>query len=318
MIYENATDTDWPTPEQLSASPPDKPADETPMDNAAASIRLAEKSFDDPQRGRVVVDRSLRQVCNVAIAGSVSRNGYRYSAESLRRAVPLYIGRPVFLDHGVDPETPQARSTRDLVGTVESVRFEETGGADDRSGGLIRGDIRVLDTESGRTFLTLCESDEPGVGMSHVVLARRSRDGTLVEKIEKVVSVDAVMFPATTTRLSEQSSAAGERSRCEELLSKIATLEGDCEKWAREAETLRNAKMRADRERDLLGSGLPARAVTEVFRDQVLHAESDEAARRLIRDRMEVVGEALQVVSDRRDDGPIESIRFVDAVRGRR
>ena len=62
---------------------------------------------------------------------------------------------------------------------------------------------QVLDTESGRTFLALIESDTPGVGMSHVVMAERSRDGETVERIHDVISVDAVVNPATTTTFHE-------------------------------------------------------------------------------------------------------------------
>src|SRR5690606_35903290 len=42
------------------------------------------------------------------------------------------------------------------------------------------------------------------VGMSHVVLAMRSADKQVVERIEEVISVDAVVFPATTVTFQEQ------------------------------------------------------------------------------------------------------------------
>jgi hypothetical protein len=77
----------------------------------------------------------------------------------------------------------------------------------------VRGDIRVLDTDSGRTFLALAESDTPGVGMSHVVLAERNADGTIVEKIRDVISVDAVVGPATTRTFRESVEAEGARER---------------------------------------------------------------------------------------------------------
>src|SRR5690606_29164537 len=73
--------------------------------------------------------------------------------------------------------------------------------------GRIRGDIRVLDTDSGRTFLALAESNAPGVGMSHVVLAERSQPDGTVDRIHDVVSVDAVVFPATTRTFRESHEA---------------------------------------------------------------------------------------------------------------
>ena len=141
------------------------------------------------------VDRDQMQVLSIALAGPNSRNGYQYTEESLRDALPLYENRPVFLDHAANASRPHERSTRDLVGSIMNVRFEQ---------GRIRGDIQVLDTESGRTFLALAEKKTQFVGMSHVVLARRSADKTKVEKIEEVISVDAVVFPATTSTFQEQ------------------------------------------------------------------------------------------------------------------
>ncbi|WP_237229053.1 hypothetical protein [Rubinisphaera sp. JC750] len=160
------------------------------------AVRLTERVGD--WRADSQVDRSERLVRNVALAGLESRNGYRYSEASLREATRLYEGKPVFLDHARPGVRPQERSTRDLVGAIENVRFEE---------GRLRGDIDVLDTESGRTFLALAAAEHGAVGMSHVVLARRSQDRQLVEAIEEVISVDAVVFPATTQSLREQTEA---------------------------------------------------------------------------------------------------------------
>lgn len=138
------------------------------------------------------IDRAARLIRNVALAGLESKNGYRYSASALREAVPLYEDRPVFLDHS---RRPFERSTRDLVGSIVAARFD---------GGRIRGDIRAVDTEAGRTFLALAETGAPAIGMSHVVLAEMNAEGTIVERIVDVISVDAVAFPATTSSLSEQ------------------------------------------------------------------------------------------------------------------
>ncbi|MCG6154892.1 hypothetical protein [Rubinisphaera margarita] len=141
------------------------------------------------------VDAEELCVADVVLAGPESRNGYRYSERALREAVPLYEGRPVFLDHAVNANRPYERSTRDLVGSVQNARFAE---------GKIRSEIRVLDTESGRMFLALAASETANVGMSHVVIASRNKDKTVVERIDEVISVDAVAFPATTRTLREQ------------------------------------------------------------------------------------------------------------------
>jgi hypothetical protein len=163
------------------------------------------------------IDAARGMLGNVALTGAESRNGYRYTEEALRGAVPLYAEKPVFLDHAARAGRPQERSTRDLAGTIVSPRFE---------GGRIRGDVQTLETDAGRTLLALAGSGSAAVGMSHVVLARRSADRSRVEQIEEVISVDAVVFPATaaTFRESVQSSTSSEApppGSVESLLARI-------------------------------------------------------------------------------------------------
>ncbi|MBT4866813.1 MAG: hypothetical protein HON53_17045 [Planctomycetaceae bacterium] len=148
----------------------------------------------DWRTSEVEIDQARRLVRNIALTGRDSKNGYRYSEQALEQAVPLYENKPVFLDHAVSVSRPHERSARDLVGSIVNPRYE---------GGRVRSDVQLLDTEAGRTFLALSESKSPAVGMSHVVLAERGDDRAIVEKIHDVVSVDAVVFPATTSTFSE-------------------------------------------------------------------------------------------------------------------
>jgi hypothetical protein len=142
----------------------------------------------------VTCDVAERVVRNVALVGPDSRNGYRYSEAALAAGVSLYEGKPVFLDHARNVSRPHDRSARDLVGTVVNARFEE---------GRIRGDIAVLATEAGQTFLALAESRSKACGMSHVVVVERGAEGVVTALVE-VVSVDAVAFPATNATFAEQ------------------------------------------------------------------------------------------------------------------
>ena len=150
---------------------------------------------DDWRTPDLLIDAANRLVRHVALTGVNSRNGYRYSEQALRQAIPLYENKPVFLDHAANFSRPYDRSTRDLAGSIVAPRYQD---------GRIRADIQLLDTEAGRTFLALAEANRPAVGMSHVVLAHRSSDKSIVESIHDVVSVDAVVFPATTSTFREQ------------------------------------------------------------------------------------------------------------------
>lgn len=156
------------------------------------------EQVQDWRTAELKVDPQARLVQNIVLCGAVSRNGHRYTTEALQAAVTLYNHKPVFLDHAPNTAKPYERSTRDLVGTIQNARYDAE---------RICGDIQVLDTEAGRTFLALLAAEPSPVGMSHVVLAQRGSQSQLVEKIHDVVSVDAVVFPATTRGWRESADA---------------------------------------------------------------------------------------------------------------
>ncbi|SFJ68863.1 hypothetical protein [Planctomicrobium piriforme] len=238
------------------------------------------------------VDLENRLVKNVALAGQLSRNGYRYADEALAGAAPLYENKPVFLDHAGNRQRPLDRSTRDLVGSIVNAHYGQ---------GRVRGDIRVLDTESGQTFLKLVEAETPGVGMSHVVLAQRTADGKTVDRIVDVVSVDVVINPATTSTFRE--SMLGESS--EAVVSATESAETpDLEVTAllQERDGLLNANhvlrrqladlLDRDAVRQLIAeSGLPPETVSDCFQTQLLRAASSQARRDLIEDRLRLLRE---------------------------
>jgi hypothetical protein len=138
-----------------------------------------------------VVDRGAALVRNVALLGPQSRNGYRYTREAMREAAPLYRDRPVFIDH--PDAAPTQRKLRDYAGQVVNPRFE---------GDRLRGDLRLLGPNTD-WLLGLVEAAPSDIGMSHVVLARRDPAGEEVRRIEAVLSVDVVAFPATTQSFRE-------------------------------------------------------------------------------------------------------------------
>ena len=262
------------------------------------------------------MEREERLVRNVALAGRESRNGYVYSESALREAVGLYERKPVFLDHGADRGRPQERSTRDLVGSIVNPRYEE---------GRIRGDIRVLETESGETFLALVESETPGVGMSHVVLAERAADGLTVERIRDVISVDAVVGPATTRtfRESVESDEAARLAERGELLAEIAALQARRDELAGEVSQLVSGAEQggASAIRHLLQeSGLPEFACGAVFERQLLCADAG-LRRELIAERRELLRRAAALgprsVERGGETAGDDRQKFVAAIRGR-
>lgn len=226
------------------------------------------------------IDKENWLVRNIALVGGTSRNGYTYSESALRGSVQSYAGKPVFLDHSDNPNRPQERSTRDLVGSILNPVFVD---------GRIRGDIHVLKTESGKTFLNLLEIESPGIGMSHVVKARRSADGQQVEEIVEVISVDAVVNPATTSTFRESCKS----SQLDVLQEKIQLLQADATRLQNENTRLNQQLVTLQSKssvRDLMSEyRLPDRAVTDFFLHQLEEQSSDEVRRQMILDRLAII-----------------------------
>lgn len=247
-------------------------------------ITLTERCHDWNQS--LQIDEPGRLVQNVALSGTDSRNGYAYTEEALRTAVELYRDKPVFLDHGQNRSRPQERSTRDLVGSIISPRFVD---------GRIRGDIRVLDTDSGRTFLKLVESAAPGVGMSHVVLARRSSDGKTVDRIDQVISVDAVVNPATTTTFREavDETPDSRSPSLAALTDELQQVREERDRLRQQNIDLQTALDRSRREESIQSliqeSQLPLAALSPSFLAQLRSTPSEDDRRALIQDRMSLL-----------------------------
>lgn len=270
---------------------------------ATADLQLLEplqERVDDWRGQDSQVNVEDRIVRNIALAGLISRNGYRYTPEALQAAVPLYEQRPVFLDHAPQGARPQQRSTRDLVGTIRQARFEQ-----DR----IRGDIHVLKTPAAQTFLALVEANTVAVGMSHVVLASRSADQSRVEHIEEVISVDVVVFPATTVTFQEQlhqtepglpelpdSLELSESLESLELSPVSAEPSAASDPWkqrylrlARKYVELQRRRLQEQRVEHLLTeAALPPLLVTETFRRQLLDADNETRQQELIHERRQL------------------------------
>jgi hypothetical protein len=317
--------------------------------------RLEEQVADWRCESRI--DRRARVLRNIALTGRESKNGYRYSEEALKNAARLYEHKPVFLDHADRPSGTANRSTRDLVGSIVNSRFED---------GRIRSDVRVLDTESGRTFLALAAENTPGVGMSHVVLAHRSADGQTVEKIDDVLSVDVVIRPATTTTIRESeptrlavsqrevSTETPEADREAVLLERLSRLSEQMESlWLKLADVsgpsgpggpaTTTAQEGNGRGREalsspvashaddsppettieelLLESRLPEFALSGLFRELLMQADSDASRRALIADRRLLLEQAgrgrARSVERVRDARESARAIFVASIRGR-
>jgi hypothetical protein len=140
------------------------------------------------------VNRETTTIAGVKLLGTVSAKGREYPREVIKRAMPLYEGRAVNVDH-VDPGT--RRSYRDRIGCLRDVQLKEDG----LYGTLHFNPKHVL----AEQLIWDAENAPQNVGFSHDARGPSKLKGgrVVVESIDKVLSVDLVADPATTSGLFE-------------------------------------------------------------------------------------------------------------------
>jgi len=160
--------------------------------------------------GRVDVERGV--ISGVRVLGLSSTNDRRYEPEAVRRAVPLYQGIKVFVDHPPRKDGPNAsRSSNDVIGQLKNVRFVEGKG--------LYGDLHLLRSHPlTRRVLEAAQHMPNAYGLSHNAHGNsENRDGTdVITSIESVRSVDLVSEPATSGGLYESSHRSRHRRQVRE------------------------------------------------------------------------------------------------------
>ena len=158
------------------------------------------QEFTAASAAHLRIDREAGVLRGVKLLGLTSSNGRRYLESALREAAPLYEGAKVNVNHATDdkggPLAP--RGYQDRLGVIRHVAF--------RKGEGLFGDLHFNPKHALAEQLAWDAEHAPqNVGLSHNVLARTATRGkeTIVERIEKVQSVDIVADPATTKGLFE-------------------------------------------------------------------------------------------------------------------
>ncbi len=159
-------------------------------------VRLVEVAMlAAPSEDRV--DKAAGIIRGVKILGFKSRNGRRYLREAVAKAVPMYEGRGVNIDHRKPNEQISERSMRDNFGELRNVHLREDG---------LYGDLHYLVSHAeADTVAERAEKFPNQIGMSHDAAGQTLREGNevVVESIDEVISVDLVLYPATTDGLFE-------------------------------------------------------------------------------------------------------------------
>lgn len=132
-------------------------------------------------------------------------NGLLFTREALARAAPLFVGRPVFVDHALPAEAqrPGGRSVRDLAGRVLAAWWDEPRAQ-------LCGRLGLLPGAQWLARLAQACGDAAWFGLSaDLWLVRSKADGSgrpTVRQIAHVNSVDIVVNPAAGGRFIQPSS----------------------------------------------------------------------------------------------------------------
>lgn len=139
-------------------------------------------------------DAETKTLRDVAILGSVSRNGRRYSPGALQDAIRVFEGARVFANHREERNGKiRPHDVRDYVGRISGLFLD---------GDMVRArEMRVVNSE----FWPLIEAGlrDPGAFGLSIDGNGRIRKG-VVESIKSARSVDLVSDPATVSGLFEQ------------------------------------------------------------------------------------------------------------------
>ncbi len=274
-------------------------------------IRLEE--FTTNRGVTLDVDEANGVVHNVKVLGMHSVNGRKYPKKVIEAARHKYEGAKVNVDHARNDHDPRRYSDR--FGRLSGVRCKEDG---------LYADLHYNPKHQlAEQFAWDARHAPENVGLSHVIeaTAKRSNGEMTVEEISRVVSVDIVADPATTKSLFESQQHNTEDDPMPEITvdavkaassvyntirEEITSEQRDSQQVAAtDAELVKLRKRVADLEEEkrvrenrdaieakLAEAKLPEYVITEVFKEQLYLAKSEEDLDKLIEDRRQIAGEA--------------------------
>ncbi len=147
------------------------------------------------------VDRESGRISGVRVLGAKSKNNRFYPEATIRAAAPLYSGCRVHVDH--PDHAGKVRSYATQIGRLENVTIDAG----------LRADLAInLGHSLSDQLLWDSQNCPENLGLSHNIHARTARrgDGVVeVTEICKVISVDIVCDPATSTSLFEHEDREG-------------------------------------------------------------------------------------------------------------
>ena len=185
-------------------------------------------------------------------------NGWEFSADVLRAAVPLFDGVQCFIDH-IPLDSPEGHSVRDAAGLISDPVFdEEAQGIKARLTPF--GPSADLLRETCNEILAH-EGSDTKIGFSADL--GFNNEGQTVTEIVKIYSVDLVVDPARGGAVLRALNSIRQRNAAEKIRSRLNSSAASDPLKELKAETVKAEKLRKEMcsqilENALSGSSLPA------------------------------------------------------------
>ena len=193
------------------------------MSSASVEFCIMSKFLRESQSGIERVDTQAGIIYGVKVLGPRSRNGRVYEDAAIRKALPLYEGVTVNINHvRNDPTTRayQERQMQDRWGVLRNVRYVE---------GSIYADLHYIKSHPMTKQLVEAAQRFPEIfGLSHDAGGdEQIIDGERrVVEMYEVKSVDVVADPATNEGLFESYQPASPmKSRMKRRAKRMAEME---------------------------------------------------------------------------------------------
>lgn len=252
------------------------------------------------------IDREAGLIRDVKFLGLASPSKNRvYTDDAIAKALPLYEGKPVNLDHVTDAK--HGRSVRDRIGIIVNCRHRPGDGG--------YADLKINPKHPlAESILWFAENSPSAIGMSHIGFGkgRVEKGRQIIESIERVQSVDIVGDPATTNGLFESRSSemefdaikledlkANRPDLVESILAeskasgKTEALLAENKAMKAELETLKAKDALAAKRAKALelceSAKLSKEAVSEDFLAVLLESKDEEHMTRLVKDRASLI-----------------------------
>jgi len=166
-------------------------------------MRLTETTFQEAAPEKIDEANGILYGCK--LLGHDSRNGRRYTAEAMKKALPLYNERKGYANHAKQDalgRVVEERSIRDFIVVHRNPRYVEGKGIFGDSHFVTSDPLWPKILETAKKFPTM-------LGFSHVADGdtRKIAGKDEVYQINSVESIDTVSDPATTNGLFESKGA---------------------------------------------------------------------------------------------------------------